>query len=186
MRKPHPSYESFVKEQYPKYGETFIEWYAKNHKINNEHILSFIDGQTNHVFRQNDEFQLFVYYRRDYFTKKLQLCSNLLNTKMHDIGQVGMTYGLDKLADIMDLYEELIQYISTQHNIGVCSLPSGLYSNGSTYTTGEHTFRNLAEFTEYSTSGEVVVYYFKVLEDFSLLIRMTKREPLTRNVLFEK
>ena len=39
MRKLHPSYETFVKEQKPKYGKTFIEWFVENKNIGDVDLL---------------------------------------------------------------------------------------------------------------------------------------------------
>jgi hypothetical protein len=192
MRKLHPSYDAFIKEHTPKYGQSFMEWYLEYHKLGNVDLLEELTKKTQTSLRDinsnvkfpNEEIVLPTYFT-DFFMKKLQLCNNLITLKAHNDGR--MSYEIGKAADIMDLYEDVIQEICTRYNIGVCNLPSGLYRNGNVYHTSEYTFHTLWSLTEEIKSGEVVIYFFVVNEaDLSITVRMAKREPLTRKVLIEK
>lgn len=188
MRKLHPSYESFVKEHTPKYGKTFIEWFADNQKIGDVDLLAKLQ-ENNKCFIKNDfDFPGHTFYEENYipyfkdsFSKKLQLCQNQINNMI----TADVKYDLGSAADIMDLYEDIINEVCSRDNVYVCGLPSGLHKN-KPYTTSIFKYDSINDLIEELSSGIVIVYYFRVLDDFSIQIRYSKREPLTRTVLFEK
>lgn len=188
MRKPHPSYEQFIKEQKPKYGETFIDWYVNNHKIGDVDILREISNKTCDIQGPiTDRFESFhcpTYYR-DAFLKKLQLCSNLVYLLFNDSYGV-FKYDIDEVANIMDYYEDIIFTIVFNPNVGVCAMPSATGQNNRNFSTSEVKYKNLDDFKEDLNSGEIAVYLFTVESDYSIKVRMWKREPLTRNVMVEK
>lgn len=190
MRKLHPSYECFVKEHKPKYGEPFPLWYHNNYKIADVEILIAISQRTHDTVRHHsinrlqDDDRLLYTYHSDFFMKKLQLCKNLL-ALLFDDNDI-QRYELGRAADVMDLYEDIIYEVCTRHNVGVCGLPSGFYKSKVLYVTAEHTFKDFEEFKDEMQSGEVVVYFFRVNDNNSITVRMAKREPLTRKVLTEK
>jgi len=186
MRKPHPSYEIFVKEQKPKYGETFTEWFSKNQKIGEVDFLKEL--QKRNACYKESEFigfpsEHYISYFKDFFPKKLQLCQNLIGLLFSDDALI--RYNLDIVADVMDLYEDAIQEICFRDNIYVTSMPAGYYKNR-VFNTENYNFKNLEEFKEEIETGIVMVYYFRILEDFSVEAMYFKYEPLTRKVIFEK
>lgn len=187
MRKLHPSYEIFVKEQRPKYGKTFTEWYSENYKIGDIELLPelckknkcFLSTEYNgHIYFEEEG----LYCFKDFFTKKLQLCSVLMSQMVHN----PITYELGIVSDITDLYEDVIQEICTNDNVSVTILPSGKTKHFAYTTTIQEVFVNIDELKEEFLSGEIIVYDFFILENFRISIRYFKRELLTRNVLVEK
>lgn len=186
MRKLYPGYEEFVKEQKPKYGKTFIEWFFENHKVGDVDLLEEISKRNICPVENNDfpEFytQMHIGYFKDFFTKKLQLCFNLISFMTNE----NIRYELDVVADIMDLYEEIIQEICIRDNIYVCGLPSGFF-HGNTYTTSIHDFKNFNELKQEFETGTIIIFYFKIAENGAIEIRYSKREQaITRSVLFER
>lgn len=184
MRKVHPSYEAFIREQKPKYGKTFFEWYAENYKIGDIDLLKELQSRNKYVVSSNEFFGLdetYVTYFKDFFSKKLQLCQNLIWFLTNHT----VNYELNVVADIMDLYEDIIQEVCIKDNVYVCSMPNGIH-NGRPYSVDHFRFNNFDELKEEMSTGILIVYYFIVHEDFSISIRYHKREPLTRTVLFEK
>ena len=123
MRKLHPSYEMFIKEQKPKYGYTFLEWYANNYKIGEIEILPELQKRNKNFVETefpgfNEEQSVGCF--KDFFTKKLQLCSNLINGLVQGTQFEPMIkYDMDVVADVMDLHEDIIQYICIMDNIYV-------------------------------------------------------------------
>jgi hypothetical protein len=192
MRTPHSSYECYISKQKPKYGTTFIDWYYENNKISGAYILDEINkrsGESHMDYLKNygyDESQNYYSYHRDFFMKKLQLCHNLIQVKSNECGLDYMSYGINTVADIMDIYEDIICEVCLGINVGVCSLPSGIYTNGSIYVTKDKTFNSLDELKTELSTGEVVVYYFMVNENHSIKVRMAKKELLTRKVFTER
>lgn len=186
MRKLHPSYEMFVKEQKPKYGATFLEWYAINHKLGDIDLLKELQ-EKNKCYKESEFIghpeEQHIYYFKDFFTKKLQLCQNLCGILFSD--DALFRYNLDVVADVMDLYEDVIQEICVIDNVYVCFSPSIIYKNRAC-NTDSFNFKTLDEFKEEISTGIVIMYHFKILEDFSIEARYFKWEPLTRKVLFEK
>lgn len=187
MRKLHPSYEIFVKEQRPKYKQTFIEWYTENYKLGDIDLLQELQKK-NKWFKEGDFIgyteEHCVYYFKDFFTKKLQLCQNLFSILFIEHQEPIVKYGLDKVVDITDLYEEIIQEICVRDNVYVTYLPNGIYKD-MTFHTQEYVFKNFNELIEEISTGIIIVYNFKILDDLSINVRYFKREPLTRTVLFE-
>lgn len=188
MRTVHPSYEAFIKEQKPKYGHTFIDWYAINAKFQNIDFLSEL--QKRNKFFVETEFQGFheeqsVGCFKDFFTKKLQLCSNLINDLVPgNQFEPIIKYDIDIVADVMDLYEDIIQYVCTMDNIYVSTLPTVLYKNR-VWNTKSIRFQSFEDFKNETENGTVIVYCFKIIRKDIIEIRYEKREPLTRTVLFE-
>jgi len=188
MRKLHPSYETFVKEQKPKYSKTFIEWFVENKNIGDVDLLKKLQ-ESNTYFKKNDfDFPGHTFYEekdisyfKDSFPKKLQLCQNQINIMTDS----NFKYELGVVADIMDLYEDVINEVCSRDNVYVCWLPSGLYKNNP-FTTLDFPYENINDLIEELSSGIIIVYYFRILENSSIRIRYYKREPLTRTVLFEK
>jgi hypothetical protein len=185
MRKPHPSYELFAKEQKPKYGNTFMEWYSENSKIGDSDILSELSkknikyrlGEFNgHVYSEKEYIGVF----KDFFTKKLQLCNTLISYMANKPWQ----YDFDIVADVMDVYEDVIQDVCTKDNIYVCGHPNVEYNKSLCQTT-VFKYRNFEELKTEMSTGLIIFYYFEVLDDFSIEARLFKWEPLTRTVLFE-
>jgi hypothetical protein len=180
MRRPHPTYEMFIKDQQPKYGKTFVQWFLDNEKIGNESLLKIIGDRTYVGF----EYDKPTYYR-DFLAKKLQLISTIFNHRtMESYNQP--TYGLDKVADIMDIYEEGIQLICTKDNVAVTAMPSGIIGNGQVFSTEYIVFDNFGLFQDFLWTGFIIIYNFVVNESGSISIRAFKHEALTREVLFEK
>ena len=188
MRKLHPSYEGFIKEHKPKYGKTFLEWFSDNQKIGDIDLLKTLQ-ENNKNFQKNDyDFPEHTFYEerpvsyfKDCFSKKLQLCQNQI---IHIFG-TNTRYDLGIIADVMDLYEDVINEICSRDNVYVCGGSSGLH-NGNLYTTLSFSYDNFNDLIEELSSGIIIVYYFRILDNFSIQIRYHKREPLTRTVLFEK
>jgi len=188
MRKLHPSYESFVKEHKPRYEKTFIEWFAENQKIGDIDLLEKLQKSNKYFKKNNYDFPEYTFYEeehvpyfKDCFSKKLQLCQNQINFMVTS----DIKYELGMAADIMDLYEDVINEICSRDSVYVCQLPSGLYKNNP-YTTSDFTYNNIDDLNEELSSGIIIVYYFRILDNSSIRIRYYKREPLTRTVLFEK
>lgn len=184
MRKPHPSYELFMKEQKPKYEKTFIEWFSENQKIGDIDLLSELQKRNQHLKKSEFEgiFDIeYVTYFKDFFTKKLQLCQNLIGSFVFS----PISYGIDTVADIMDLYEDLIQEICTNENIYITTSPNGIHNNR-TYVTENYMFENYDEFIKEVQTGIIIIYCFKIFENKSIEVRYFKREPLTRKVIFER
>ena len=191
----HPSYNKFVKEQKPKYGKTFVEWYEQNREANGVDILKVLIAGRERVFESPIETTIGLdggllesqflpevpTYFLDVFTKKLQLCKNLLNS----IGNYP-TYSPEVAVEIMDLYEDIIYEISTRQNVGVSWMTSGLYKKGVTYHVMTQQFANIEDFKNELVTGEVVVYFFGIRESGAIICRMAKREVLTRKILTEK
>jgi hypothetical protein len=187
MRKLHPSYEAFVKEQKPKYGKTFLEWYVSNHKVGDIDLLTELQKK-NTCFVEGDfvgypgfEEHAITYFK-DYFPKKLQICQSLIANMANGIC---VNYELDIVADIMDLYEDVIQEICISDNVYVTYLPSGIYGKR-TFQTQPFNFKDMDEFKEELSTGIVILYNFHIKEDFSINARYFKWEPLTRRVLVER
>lgn len=188
MRKLHPSYEMFIKEQQPKYGDTFLEWYANNYKIGEIEILPELQKRNKNFVETefpgfNEERSVGCF--KDFFTKKLQLCSNLINGLVQGNQLEPMIkYDMDVVADVMDLHEDIIQYICIMDNIYVSTLPTVLYKNR-VWNTKTIRFESFEEFKNETENGTVIVYSFKIIRKDIIEIRYEKREPLTRTVLFE-
>lgn len=186
MRQLHPSYENFIKKQQPMYEKTFMEWYAENYTIGEQNLLQHI-SKLNQKITVNEfggmliKDIVHVTYYRDYFTKKLQLCETLISFMIRE----NITYELDKIANVMDSYEDLIEYICSSENICVGQYPNGIY-NGMNYTTEKYTFENINALKEELKTGLVIVNFFIINEDSSVMARYFKYEPLTRNVLTER
>jgi len=184
MRKLHPSYEMFVKEQQPKYKEPFTIWFAEN-KIKEEVDILQIMQRNNKYSLPINEFgfceNVHINYFKDFFTKKLQLCENMFQNFMN----CQPTYDVDIAPNIADLYEDVIYEICTRDNVYVCWLPIIMYKN-SPRKTDVFKFNNLESFKEEISSGISIVYFFNINDDFSIDVRYFKYEPLTRNVLVEK
>ncbi len=184
MRKPHPGYDSFIKEQKPKYGTTFLEWYKENYKIGEIDLLSEFNKR-NQCFTQTDWPGLleetYFYYYKDFLTKKLQLCHSLIS-HMHN---EPLEYELGVVADVMDLYEDVIQEICIRDNVYVCKMPSGIY-NKRNFHSEKFRFNTFDELKEEMATGLTFIYHFKIFDDFSIEVRYFKWEPLTRTVLFER
>lgn len=185
MRKPHPGYAQFIKEQKPKYGQTFLEWYAENWKIGDIELLPEL-LQKNQKFCPN-EFNGQVYFEKepigffkDFFTKKLQLCNTLISWMVNE----PLNYDFDKVADIMDVYEDVIQEVSTRENIYVCALPTASFGPR-VCLTEVHNYSNFNALKEEISTGVVIFYHFRILDNLSINARFFKWEPLTRTVLFE-
>lgn len=96
-----------------------------------------------------------------------------------------ISYGIDTVADIMDLYEDLIQEICTNENIYITTSPNGIHNNR-TYVTENYMFENYDEFIKEVQTGIIIIYCFKIFENKSIEVRYFKREPLTRKVIFER
>lgn len=188
MRKVHPSYEVFIKEQKPKYGYTFLEWYDNNSKFGGVDILtelqnrnkSFVETEFNGFYEEQS-----LGCFKDFFTKKLQLCSNVISSLNQGTNfDPIIRYDLGVVADVMDLYEDIIQYICTMDNIFVSTLPTVLYKNR-VWNTKSSRFESFEEFKNETENGTVIVYSFRIIRTDVIEIRYEKREPLTRTVLFE-
>ena len=188
MRKVHPSYEAFVKEQKPKYGDTFLEWYGKNSKIGGVDILTELQKR-NKSFVET-EFPGFneeqsIGYFKDFFTKKLQLCSNVISSLVQGAQfEPIIRYDIDVVADVMDLYEDIIQYVCMMDNIYVSALPTVLYKKR-VWNTKNFKFENFEDFKKETENGTVIVYNFRIIRKDIIEVRFEQREPLTRTVLFE-
>ena len=189
MRQLHPSYEGFVKKQIPKYGKTFLEWYSENKTIDEVDALKFFQ-KTNKVCSEKIDFAPFSYYveepvtyHKDSFPKKLQLCHNLIASEL--IQGSNTNYGLDVVADIMDLYEDIIYEVSKRDNVYVSYFPSG-YLNGRVYQADWVEFDTYNDLLEEFSSGISIVYLFRINENKKIQMRYYKREPLTRCVLVER
>lgn len=187
MRQPHSSYEFLIKKQKPKYEISFVDWYEKFSKIGDKNVLDFLKESDNFIREtaaaldfSKIKIQSFF---KDCFGKKLQLCENILIT----IKTQNLFYGIDIVADVMDIYEDAIQLIATEQNIAVCWLPSGVCNNQEVYTTGYHDFENFNDFVTYCSDGFVIIYLFYITPDKRIVIRSAKKEvPITREVIFEK
>jgi hypothetical protein len=187
MRKLNPAYEMFIKEQVPKYKDTFIDWFLKNQKIGDLDFLGEIKkrnfyyntyfGDTNIYINEN-----YACYFKDFFTKKMQLIENVFQQIAYTEKN---TYNLDIVANIMDLHEDVINEICTNDNVYVCDLPNGSHNNRG-YITGIQNFDNFSLLQEEFSTGVSIVYCFKIFDNFSIDLRYYKREPLTRKVLFER
>lgn len=182
MRKVHPSYEIFVKEQKPKYGDTFLEWYSKNSKIEGIDILKELQNKNKNFVETdfpgfNEEQSIGCF--KDFFTKKLQLCSNIIKSLVPE-NQFNpiIKYDLDVVADVMDLYEDIIQYVCTMDNIFVSTLPNVLYKKR-VWNVKSIQFANFEDFKNETENGTVIVYNFRILRKDTIEVRYEKREPLT-------
>ena len=188
MRKVHPSDEALVKEQKPKYGDTFLEWYGKNSKIGGVDILTELQKR-NKSFVET-EFPGFneeqsIGYFKDFFTKKLQLCSNVISSLVQGAQfEPIIRYDIDVVADVMDLYEDIIQYVCMMDNIYVSALPTVLYKKR-VWNTKNFKFENFEDFKKETENGTVIVYNFRIIRKDIIEVRFEQREPLTRTVLFE-
>lgn len=200
MRKLHPSYEAFALEQQPKYGQTFVDWYKDNYKVGEVDLLQLLTERVQSTFGDRHAYGsynlnadgtikefIFPSYFSDIFSKKLQLCKNIIMLKQgSNYSPYDMNYNLDIVADVMDMYEEIIFEICTTKNVGVCGLPNGNYHNGSVFSTEHYTFDGIENFKKELSTGEVIIYYFKINKDLTIEARMAKQERLTRKVLVEK
>lgn len=181
MRQVHPSYEMFVDKQVPKYGKSFIDWYSENQNFGGVNFLDELNRRTN-TANSNYSYSTPTCYF-DFFTKKLIVCKGILDNVLNYSTQ--MKYGIDRVADIMDLYEDVIQTICEHSNVGLCQAPSGIY-NSQAFTTSYETFYNLDAFKTYLSTGIVIIYHFYIMNDRSIQCRTFKHEVITRNVIFEK
>src|SRR4051812_19012418 len=104
MRQVHPSYNIFMNQQVPKYGKTFVDWFYENEIFGG---INFLDELNRRTYAANSNHGYSVpscYF--DFFTKKLILCKSILHMSITDYNYPPLKYGMDVVADIMDLYEE--------------------------------------------------------------------------------
>src|ERR1035437_2987630 len=187
MKKLHPSYEMFVREHKPKYGKTFLEWFAENEKIGEVDLLTFL-RQKNSCFKKNDDLFPAIFYENisisyfsDFFTKQLDLCQNQIGIMVNE----NINYEQGVVAKIMDMYEDIIQEICIRENVYVTHSPIGYY-RGNTFSTENVLYDNINDLKEEMSKGIMIVHYFRILENTKIQIKHFKREALTRTVLFEK
>lgn len=183
MRKPHPSYEMFLAVQKPKYEMTFVDWYKSNCTFSGISTLDLIYNTSFQFYETSSCF-------KDPFAKKLIICDKLFQymISVNDFGgnPEVMKYSLGNLANIMDVYEDIIELIVSSNNVQVTSMPSGFFKKDFAFTVEFVSFDSFEQLKDYFENGFIIVYSFTILENGVINMRAFKHEPLTRRVIFEK